>query len=142
VGATLTEIVEQQINAGINRDWDTLRALYADDVVYRDPEGVLNGSDAAIENLQRQMAAFPDAGTLTLHHVYESGDGVAVAEWTVSMRNTGPLALPDGTVLPATDRHVSLDVVTIYEISDGRITSERNYWDSAVLLAQLGLLPE
>ena len=134
------EIVEAQINAGISRDWDALRTLYADDLEYRDPDGILSGSEAAITHLQQQMVAFPDGGELTIHKIYESGN-VGVAEWSAAMHNSGPITMADGTEIPATNQDVNLDVVTIYEIRDGRITSERNYWDNIALLAQLGLLP-
>lgn len=32
-------------------------------------------------------------------------------------------------------------VVTAYDVVDGRIVFERNYWDNAGLLTQLGLMP-
>ena len=119
-----------------------MRTLYADEVEYRDPDGQFTGADQAVKHLQDQMVAFPDPGKLTIHRVYESSEGSGIAEWSATMRNTGPINLPDGTELPASGNEITLEVVTIYDIADGLITSERNYWDNAALLAQLGLLPE
>jgi steroid delta-isomerase-like uncharacterized protein len=136
------EIVEKQIRVAIGGDWSELRTLYADGVHYRDPDGEFDGADQAVEHLQQQMTAFPDEADLSIRRIYEIGDEAAIAEWTATMRNTGPLRLPDGTELPATGNEVTIETVTIYDIANGVITSERNYWDNAALLAQLGLLPE
>ena len=141
MGASPREIVEQQINAAFGGDWEKLRTLYADDVQYRDPDGELKGVDEAVAHLQEQMVAFPEGGDLSIHRVYEAGDA-AIAEWSAAMKNPGPLHLPDGTELPATGREVTIEVVTIYDIENGVIVSERNYWDNVALFAQLGLLPE
>lgn len=35
---------------------------------------------------------------------------------------------------------IALDVMTAYDVLDGRIVSERNYWDNIALLTQLGVL--
>jgi ketosteroid isomerase-like protein len=32
-------------------------------------------------------------------------------------------------------------MATIWELADGRIHRERDYWDAATLLAQIGVLP-
>jgi len=141
LGASPREIVEKQINTAFGGDWETLRTLYADDVQYRDPDGELKGADAAVAHLQEQMVAFPEVGSLSINRVYEAGAS-AIAEWSATMKNTGPLHLPDGTELPATGREVTIEVVTIYDIEDGLIASERNYWDNVALFAQLGLLPD
>ena len=136
------EIVERQINTAFSRDFATLRMLYAEGAHYRDPDAELKGVDEIVQHLQMQMRAFPDSGKLSIKQVYEAGDRAAVAEWAATMKNTGPVALPDGSELPPTGNEVTIEVVTIYDVENGLITSERNYWDNAALLAQLGLLPE
>ena len=141
MGMTPSEIIERQITTAFRADWEKLRTLYAEDVRYLDPDGEITGAAQAVQHLQEQMAAFPDGGDVKIHKIYESGDS-GIAEWSATMRNTGPLRLPDGTELPATDREVTLQVATIYDIADELITCERNYWDNAALFAQLGLLPE
>ena len=141
MGTTPSEIIERQITTAFSGDWEKLRTLYAEDVRYLDPDGEITGVEQVVEHLQEQMVPFPDGGDVKIHKIYESGDA-GIAEWSATMRNTGPLRLPDGSELPATDREVTLQVATIYDIADGVITCERNYWDNAALFAQLGLLPE
>jgi len=142
VSPSPNEIVKRQINVAFSGDFDTLRTLYAEDAHYRDPDAELKGPDEIVQHLQVQLAAFPDPGKLSIKQVYEAGDRAAVAEWVATMKNTGPVKLPDGSELPPTGNEVTIEVVTIYDIEHGLITSERNYWDNAALLAQLGLLPE
>jgi predicted ester cyclase len=95
-----------------------------------------------VQHLQAQLEAFPDSRKLSIKRVYEAGDRAAVVEWAATMKNAGPVKLPDGSELPPTGNDVTIEVVTIYDVENGLITSERNYWDNAGLLAQLGLLPE
>ncbi len=60
----------------------------------------------------------------TIRHTYgDSADG-AVVEWNMSGNYAG--------------KPVSLDIITAYDFLGDRIVSERNYWDNAALLAQLG----
>ena len=42
--------------------------------------------------------------------------------------------------LPPTGKRVAAAVVVIVEFEDGRIVSERIYWDQASVLVQLGLI--
>lgn len=72
---------------------------------------------------------------------FEVGD-TAIDEGIYSGTNTGPLAFPDGTSIPATHRNISIHGVDFATVRDGRITSYRLYFDQLEFLNQLGLLPE
>ena len=133
------DIAERQVKAALSGDWDALRELYADDVHYSDPDGEVFGAEAAIARLQAQEAPFPDA-TADIKAIV-GDESCAAVEWVFSARNTGALAMPDGTSLPPTERSVTFAVMTLYEVRGGRIVSERNYWDNMSLYGQLGLLP-
>jgi steroid delta-isomerase-like uncharacterized protein len=117
------DLARQQITASFAADWPTLEQLYADDVQYRDPDTRLTNRAAVIDHLRGQVDAF--AGfDYTIRHTYtDSADG-AVVEWSMSGDYDG--------------KPVSLDIITAYDFLSGRIVSERNYWDNAALLAQLG----
>jgi steroid delta-isomerase-like uncharacterized protein len=135
---TNAEIARAQVEAAFAADWQRLRELYAHDVHYVDPDGEFIGAEAAIEHLQQQLGPLPDM-RVTSTRVYE-GAGFAVCEWTASGTNSGPLTMPDGQVLPPTGREIHLSVLTLYDIDDGKITSERNYYDNMALFEQFGLM--
>ena len=117
------DLARKQIRAAFAADWSTLERLYADDVQYRDPDTRLSSRAAVLDHLRGQVDAFAGFG-YTIRHTYsDSADG-AVVEWTMSGDYDGKV--------------VSLDIVTAYGFLGGRIVSERNYWDNAALLAQLG----
>lgn len=75
-----------------------------------------------LDHLRGQVDAF--AGfQYTISHTYCDNAHGAVVEWKISGDYDG--------------KPVSLDIVTAYHFLGDRITSERNYWDNAALLAQL-----
>jgi predicted ester cyclase len=136
--ATPGAIARKQIDAGAARDWATLRTLYADNVRYVDPNGESAGVDAAIAALEKTLKPFGKV-TVAVSKIYEGKD-YAVAEWTASAINSGEITLADGSQVPPTGNEVNLSIVTIYDIKDGKIASERNYYDALTLYGSLGLL--
>ncbi|HEX5121195.1 MAG TPA: nuclear transport factor 2 family protein [Pseudonocardiaceae bacterium] len=121
------DIAISQIATVHAADWPALERLYAPHVRYRDPDGELDGSAAVIEKLRAQSDGLP-GWTYEVRRSFSDGDDGAVLEWT--------LMLPAETGTP-----LRLDVMTAYDIRDGHIVSERNYWDNVSLLTQLGLMP-
>lgn len=130
--ASPREIAEQQVRAAFAGEWDVLRRLYADDVQYVDPDGEFLGVEAALAHLKEQMVPLSDI-SLEMKRVY-SGDDFAVSEWSASMQYKGDITA--GKPTPMT-----LNVTTIYDIRDGRIASERNYYDVLSTMTQLGVFP-
>ncbi len=135
---TPAQIARKQIDAGAARDWPTLRALYAADVRYIDPNGESRGVEAAINALERTLKPFGEV-KVTITKVYEGKD-FAVAEWSTTAINSAEMTLADGSQAGPTGNEVKLDIVTIYDIKDGKIVSERNYYDALNLYGSLGLL--
>lgn len=121
-----TDLALAQIAAVFAADWPALERLYADDVRYRDPDGEIAGRSAVVGHLREQIAALPGCGYEIRRTYFDGGDGVVV-EWMLS----GPAGGPP----------IRLDVSAVYDFLDGRIVSERNYWDNAALLAQLESAP-
>jgi ketosteroid isomerase-like protein len=133
-----TDIARKQIEAGAARDWATLRALYAPDVRYVDPNGEFHGVDAAIATIEKTLKPFGKVSA-TIHKIYDGKD-FAIAEWTAVAINDAEITLADGSTAPATGNEVNLNVVTIYDVKDGKIVSERNYYDGLAIYGSLGLL--
>ena len=123
-------------------DIDHILTFYTDDIVYEDVPNVDNGwstihrgRDAFRQSLIELYAGMPDFAI-----EFESaraGDDHLVMEWTMTGTHTG-----DWEGLPATGGSISIRGISIAEIEDGRITRNRDYYDSYLFLVQLGVLPE
>ena len=84
--------------------------------------------------------AFPD-GRIEIDRLISAGDTVVV-EFTGRGTQTGTLRTPAGEI-PATGRSVTLQLCDVIDFTtDGKIKAWRSYFDSASLLAQLGVMPE
>ena len=82
---------------------------------------------------------FPD-GQVTVDRVFESGDHV-VAEVTGRGTHTGTLATSMGDI-PATGRSLTLQLCDILEFKNGKVQSQKTYFDTGSMMAQLGLSAE
>ncbi len=58
-------------------------------------------------------------------------------EWTMSGTHAG-----DFPNLPATGRTFTIEGVSILEVKDGLVQSQRDFYDQASFLRQVGALPE
>jgi hypothetical protein len=132
----LTEAVNA--HAGTQR----IAELYAPDAVAFTPDaGEIQGRDNIVRYWQQTADMIPD-GSFEMLHSYEIGN-TAIDEGFFTGRNTGPVQLPTGETLPATQKEVRIrgvDLATVDE--DGRIVDYRLYFDELELMGQLGLLPE
>ena len=125
------------------RDWDTFDAYHdqSDAVVYwpgRERTPTRGGADHRAESV-RFCAAFPDNDVKHPYHIL-FGDGeytAFVAPFTGTV--TGPLELPDGTVMEPTGKAFEVLFSTIARWRDGKIVEEDLQYDNASLLQQIGL---
>jgi len=136
--ATLARALYDGFN---ERDFDRLADLMA-------PDGVITnvgtgetwrGPDGARDYNRMWADGFPD-GRITVDRIVAADDYVVV-EYTGRGTHTGPLPTPAGSI-PATGRSVTLQLCDVIEFSKGKVTSERTYFDSGSLMAQLGLTAE
>ena len=128
----------ERYNAG---DLDGVMELYADDAVQGMPDGVFEARAAIRERLANELDAIPDV-THTVVSFVEQDDAFA-DEWTFVGTQTGPLTLPDGTVLPPTGKRVEVRGMEVVRVGpDGKIVLNTLYYDNLAVAAQLGLAPE
>lgn len=133
-----TRVVFDRLETALNQhDRQAISACYGDDVALVAPEGAFKGRDEATAYLVSFLDAFPDLHIDNLSKT-TSGD-VAIDEWIFTGTNTGPLALPDGTNVPATGRRVNVRGCDVAVVTGGAITSHRVYYDLLDLMTQLGL---
>lgn len=120
-------------------DLSSWAAQLADDFTAEYPGAPsLNREVARLYN-EAFLPAFPDIHFDVIRTI-ANGDCV-VTHWTATGTHSGPLATMSGQTIPPTNRRGTVRGVLITEIKDGKIASERTYWDQVSLLTQLGLMP-
>jgi steroid delta-isomerase-like uncharacterized protein len=130
-----TDVVTRYFEALSTGDVDGAVALIAENADFRTPMGPLPDREAARSFLAGFDAAFPEA-SYRIDTLLESTASVA-AEGIYAGTHNGPLPLPDGSVMAATGREVSVPFVTMFRVVRGAIVSHRPYWDVTDFLSQL-----
>jgi ketosteroid isomerase-like protein len=121
------------------KDYDTLREVYAPDVVATTPDaGTLQGIDALIEWNRALDEAFPDMQYL-LSAAHEAGE-CAIDQGDVVGTHTGTMRLPNGETVEPSGKEVRVRCVDIATVRDGKIVRHDFYFDQLELMAQLGLM--
>ncbi len=125
------------LDAWSSHDGSEVVALMADDVVFEDvPMGVRCEGKKAVAALVAEMAQASDDFRFEFVTEIRAGSGYA-GEWVLSGTNTG-----EGAGLPATGKSFTIRGLSIGHLApDGRILGNRDYWNMAELLTQVGLLP-
>lgn len=90
------------------------------------PEGVIERVGLYQESLD---------GHWTIDEIFSAGDRV-VTRWTGTGTHVGELM-----GIPATDRPISVEAITIHRIERGKIAEEWTVWDALGLLQQIGAIP-
>jgi ketosteroid isomerase-like protein len=131
-------ILVRALHAGVDRDTGTITELCTDDVRAWTPALSAASLTELLDRVGRRDESFSgvELDVVPLEVVGE----LACAEWSVSMRHTGPLTVAAGTVVEATGLTITLHGVTIAEFRDDRICSLRQYWDELSVYEQLGLI--
>ncbi len=132
-----TQIAQTFFEAMQSNDYNQWSALLSDDYVGHYPG--LAGANKAMAQTFNQVfsTAFPDL-KFDIKNTFEAGNTV-IFEWSGDGTHTGPLATPTGQVIPPTGKPGSVSGVLISEVKEGKITSERTFWDQLGLMKQLGL---
>lgn len=120
-------------------DAQAIGELFAEDGVLIDPAGEFRGREAIVGYWQGFFQAFPEMAGEDEFKA-EEGDG-AINEWTAVGTHDGPLETPEGSI-PATGKQVTIRGCDVITVRDGRITSQRVYYDQLSFLTQLGLVSE
>ena len=134
--ANAESVAREAIDAINRNDMMRYRELIHPEYSYTGGDGqTQRGQDAAIAIVQMYRTAFPDDMTLDVQHVHSAGD-TAIVEFIGKGTHRGELA-----GIAPTWRRMELPVVTVLEIRDGKIHTEREYFDSGYMMQQLGVTP-
>lgn len=123
------------------RNFDDLAEVTAPDatVTVVGSGDTFQGIEGSRKYNEMWAAGFPD-GRVTVDRVIESGD-LVVVEFTGRGTHTGTLATSMGDI-PATGRSLTLQLCDILEFRNGKVQSQKTYFDTGSMMAQLGLAAE
>ncbi len=135
----LIKLDEEMMGAFMAHDVDLILSHCADDVLMVDYGfEPVRGKEAARPYLEAQFAPFADSSGHTLKRLVDGNELFAEIEWTST--NVGDIPMPDGTVLPATGKTITVRVAYYARVDDdGQIVEMRSYPDVAAWMEQLGL---
>ena len=131
-GNKSADLVQKQFAAWNAHDADQVASFYTDDVVYED---VAFGLKAHGHSEMRKLAADFFAGVPDLKLEVVSNTSIGnrgSVEWVFSGTDVG---------LYKTGRKFSVRGASVYELRGGKFSSNRDYYDSASIMRQVGILP-
>jgi steroid delta-isomerase-like uncharacterized protein len=129
-------IAREMVDAVNRNDMKRYRELLHPEYSYRSGDGqVQRGPDAGVAVVQMYRTAFPDDMELDVQHIHATGD-TAIIEFIGKGTHRGELA-----GIAPTGRKIEMPVITVLEMRDGKVHSEREYMDSTYLMQQLGVVP-
>lgn len=137
------DFVQRGIDAIQSEDAGAYGQLFAEDAVMQHPlqPEPLQGRAAIQESEQVLFDAFSDI-EVEVVRVFEGDNSVAV-EAILRATNDGDIDMGNGQVVPATGRRIEVPSVWISEFnSEGLVAAERDYFDAASFMAQLGMMEE
>ena len=104
------------------------------------PLGVkLTGKEGYLQFVNNWANAFPD-GLCDVTNISAAEDW-AVGEFVGRGTHTGSLMSPEGEIFP-TGKSVNVPFCEVIKIKDGKIVSLKEYFDTATMMKQLGILAE
>ena len=130
------DIVEKFVDVITRKDIEGFGSMYTEDAVIHEPlTGMARGRAEITAGEQMLFTAFSDV-TIDVRNRFESGN-TTVAEVVLKATNDGPLDLGAGEVV--TNRSIEVPMVWVIETNDqGLVTEERDYFDTGLIMQQLG----
>lgn len=129
------ELLRKYFDYVNRRDWDGIGSVFHPDYIFHVGDGTtLEGPDGVVAAFKALVAAFPDL-RFEATDVHESAGGIAVCEYTGHLgvqRETWRSIVPTG-------QPVTLKACAVLGIRDGKIVSERSYWDPGLMLQAYGI---
>jgi steroid delta-isomerase-like uncharacterized protein len=127
------QILEQFMEAITSHNFEKIEEMLHDNYTYESSDGQkVNGPKEGVARYQSLINAFTDMH-MEIRNEIVSGNFV-VSEFTVHATHTGEL----NGIMP-TNRTITLPTCNIIEIRDGKIYADRDYWDNALMMHQLGV---
>ena|SRR5437879_3309121 len=126
-------IVERAFAAWNSQDPDKLVAAYNDDIVYEDvPSGSVSNGRAELRKFA--VLTFSGVGDFKIEAVntwVENGHGVVEWAWSGVDKDWFKTGKP-----------FSVRGVSVFEVRKGKISRNKDFYDAAAIMRQVGKLPE
>lgn len=133
VMANLRNIVEEYFGLIEDHNTEEIRDLMHRNYSYTGTEGQeRKGVDVGIEVMEMYTKAFPDL-KIEIKNIHVAGDTV-ITEFVANGTHRGELL-----GVPPTGKIVRVPICNVIEFRDDKIYAEREYFDTVVLLQQLGV---
>jgi len=133
------QVIERWFAAIDSKQTDKFAGVETADIEMKTPMGLTKGSEGHVQMTTMFAAAFPNFKH-TLTRCVEAGDTIA-CEGKFTGDNTGPMSMPGGQTIPATNKHVEFDWSGMAQIKNGKVASANVYFDNMGFMQQLGLVP-
>src|SRR5438309_450709 len=134
------EIARRYFAAGDRNDfaaWDNL--CDPEMILYPGFMEPMRGLEAVKGFTIGMHSAFSDF-SLTIDDLFAEGDRVVVRS-TTRGTHTAPLMSPGGDAIPPTGKRMTLNVISILRLENGKVVEERSQADILGGLQQLGVIP-
>ena len=131
---TLVRQVYEAINA---HDSGRAEALLHPEFTHAGPGGEVDvrGPHGMAAFIEGYLTAFPDLND-GVRHLHVAGDNIVVTEVLVEGTHNGDLM-----GIAPTGRRIALPACNVWEVRDGKVFSEREYYDPSIMMQQLGVVP-
>jgi steroid delta-isomerase-like uncharacterized protein len=134
-GTTMTDqagIAREYPQAAARRDFEKVRQLFHPQYTYTGGDGQRQDAEGAIAGCAMFTTAFPDLkAEIWQTHVVGN---IVIVEFGVTGTHRGEMM-----GMAPTDRKMSMRLCKVLEFRDGKIYAEREYFDMAHLMQQLGV---
>jgi steroid delta-isomerase-like uncharacterized protein len=133
----MADWMQPYLDAWNSRDGSQVAAFMAEDATYEDLAlGQLHSGRDAIATFAAGTAEFSKDYRFDSVSEQSSGDSYAL-EWEFTGTHTG-----DAGPIPATNKPFKIRGVSVGRLdSEGKIKQNRDYWNMADFLVQIGILP-
>lgn len=127
------QLVEQFMKAITNHDYPKIREMLHEDYTYESSDGQREeGIEAGLARYEMLTSAFPDL-QMDIRNMFADGNTV-ISEFINHGIHQGELNGIEPTYHP-----IALPSCNILEIKEGKIYADRDYYDNALLMHQLGV---
>lgn len=129
----LKSVVERYMENIACCDFQKIDQLFHGQYFYTGSDGQKHsGPDARFDVAGLSLNAFPDL-SYEIKQMYQSGN-VVITEFIIRGTHQGEML-----GIGATNRQIAVPACNVIEIREGRIYSEREYYDKVYLMQQLGV---
>ncbi len=135
------DLMDRSTEAWLAKDYDASRALCSPDIEVVTPDaGPLRGIDQFLDWQRQLNEAFPDVRYESTLKLEDGNRAIDVGD--VIGTHSGPLAMPDGSSIPATGKQVRMRSCDIATVEGGVITKHEFFYDQMDMAMQLGIVQQ